>query len=54
MDTGGHKHQHKQPWYAVVQPPLHRESKVPKSELGGRIFQMNFNIFFENISVKGT
>ena len=23
MDTGGHKHQHKQPWYSVVQPPLY-------------------------------
>ena len=32
----------------------HRESKVPKWELGGRIFQMNFNIFFENISDNGT
>ena len=32
----------------------HRESKVPKWELGGRIFQLNFNIFFENISDNGT
>ena len=33
---------------------VHRESKVPKWELGGRIFQLNFNIFFENISDNGT
>ena len=32
----------------------HRESKVPKWELGGRIFQMNFNIFFENVPDNGT
>ena len=35
-------------------PAPHRESKVPKWELGGRIFQMNSNIFFENISDNGT
>ena len=34
--------------------PVHRESKVPKWELGNMIFQMNFNIFFENISDNGT
>ena len=37
-------------------PPysLHRESKVAKQDIGGRIYQMNLNFFFENNYVNGT
>ena len=38
------------PTYNVI----HRESKVAKQDIGGRIYQMNLNFFFENNYVNGT